>query len=374
MPYTRPEIRIFSELNQFVPNLRLRSRVNNIEVDILLPDEKIAIEYDGVHWHQGKEKSDLKKNQKLEALNYTVIRVRQNMTPIGPHDIVSAGDLTIDDCKSLMKVVRSLVNDRALKKQLARYSKFKSWSNNALYKKIFSEMPAPIYQNSVAAKLSDRYASWDMAKNAPITAAMVSFASNEKFWWKCPKGHSFETSPGTLGRSTYTCPYCTNRKIDEGNSLAALHPKIAQEWDHKKNGKLKASDVAPNYAKKVWWKCSSAGHSYDATPNKRVGLGSGCPFCAGLKVISSSSVLVTHRKFFDRDITVFSSPRSKGLKIKHGNKKDLESVLKNTGDGSHMKVEIVCKSCNAAINRELRNHISLFSKGSSNLDICPKCR
>ena len=151
-------------------------------------------------------------------------------------------------------------------------------------------------------------------------------------------------------------------------------PLLLAEWHPLKNGDLAPSEIGYKSHRKVWWKCSSAGHSYDATPNKRVGLGSGCPFCAGLKVISSSSVLVTHRKFFDRDITVFSSPRSKGLKIKHGNKKDLESVLKNTGEGSHMKVEIVCKSCNAAINRELRNHISLFSKGSSNLDICPKCR
>ena len=39
-----------------------RERIDGIEADIFLPKHKLAIEYDGSHWHKDRVESDLEKN------------------------------------------------------------------------------------------------------------------------------------------------------------------------------------------------------------------------------------------------------------------------------------------------------------------------
>ena len=48
-------------------------------------------------------------------------------------------------------------------------------------------------------------------------------------------------------------PICAGKQASTTNSLAALYPKVACQWDKKKNGKLKASDVTPGSGRIVWW-------------------------------------------------------------------------------------------------------------------------
>lgn len=64
------------------------------------------------------------------------------------------------------------------------------------------------------------------------------------------------------------------------DDLATLFPKIAEEadgWD--------PSTVKPgSSSKKRYWKCP-IGHSYQATPKSRTSSRTGCPYCAGRKVL-----------------------------------------------------------------------------------------
>ena len=46
-----------------------------------------------------------------------------------------------------------------------------------------------------------------------------------------------------------------------------------------------------NSGKKVWWKCSN-GHEWQTTISHRT-IGSGCPYCSGLKVIKGENDLQT---------------------------------------------------------------------------------
>ena len=39
-----------------------RERIDGIEANIFLPKPKLAIEYDGNHWHKDRVESDLEKN------------------------------------------------------------------------------------------------------------------------------------------------------------------------------------------------------------------------------------------------------------------------------------------------------------------------
>lgn len=59
---------------------------------------------------------------------------------------------------------------------------------------------------------------WDEEKNAPLTPDNVTRGSGRKVWWKCAKGHSWQSAiyDRTIGRQ---CPYCAGKKVDKHNWL-----------------------------------------------------------------------------------------------------------------------------------------------------------
>ena len=78
---------------------------------------------------------------------------------------------------------------------------------------------------------------------------------------------------------------------EKENSILFLNPEIAKEWNYEKNGNLKPEHFMPNSGKKVWWKCSQ-GHEWQAIIESR-NTGSGCPYCAGKKVLKGYNDLQT---------------------------------------------------------------------------------
>lgn len=76
------------------------------------------------------------------------------------------------------------------------------------------------------------------------------------------------------------------------NDLAHLQPEIAAQWDKRKNGCLKPSDVAVSSNRPVWWRCE-LGHSYRATVSSRTQRKAGRPYCAGRKVLKGFNDLKT---------------------------------------------------------------------------------
>lgn len=75
-------------------------------------------------------------------------------------------------------------------------------------------------------------------------------------------------------------------------SLFSEYPDLASEWDYDRNEKLTPQTIAPHSNKKVFWICSN-GHSYECTPDKRVGRGQGCPYCSGKKVLAGFNDIAT---------------------------------------------------------------------------------
>lgn len=78
---------------------------------------------------------------------------------------------------------------------------------------------------------------------------------------------------------------------EKENSILLLNMEIAKEWNYEKNGNLKPEHFMPNSGKKVWWKCSQ-GHEWQAIIESR-NTGSGCPYCAGKKVLKGYNDLQT---------------------------------------------------------------------------------
>jgi hypothetical protein len=149
---------------------------------------------------------------------------------------------------------------------------------------------------SLAIIAPDVAAQWHPTKNGDVTPADIYSKTKENYWWKCDAGpdHEWQARPdhrvGRAGKGT-GCPYCSGRNVSVTNSLATLAPEVAAQWHPTKNGDIMPADVVSQTAKKYWWVCVvGPDHVWEATPNDRVGKGSGCPFCSGRKVSVANSL------------------------------------------------------------------------------------
>ena len=125
---------------------------------------------------------------------------------------------------------------------------------------------------------------WNYDKNGDLLPTMVGRGSAKRVWWKCEKGHEWQTVIYSRTKSKRGCPYCCNQKILRGyNDLATINPNLAAEWNYDKNENLLPSQVAPFTNKKVWWKCKE-GHAWQAAISDRQ-TGDGCPYCSGHRVL-----------------------------------------------------------------------------------------
>ncbi len=140
---------------------------------------------------------------------------------------------------------------------------------------------------------------WDYEKNKNLNVDTITSGSNKKVWWKCEKGHEWESYIYNRIKGI-GCPYCSGRYPIKGETdLATTNPKLAKEWNYEKNHDLKPSDVKAGTNKKVWWKCKK-GHEWEAKINDR-SQGNGCPLCNIGKVtsIAEKTVFYYVNKYFD---------------------------------------------------------------------------
>lgn len=134
---------------------------------------------------------------------------------------------------------------------------------------------------------------WDEHLNGPLTAADITYGSKRKVWWRCAKGHEWQASAGSRTIKDTGCPVCAGKRVCPGeNDLASLFPKFASQWHREKNGALRPEQVTPNSNRRVWWRCS-LGHEWQAVVAARTSNGSGCPYCAGRKVLAGFNDLAT---------------------------------------------------------------------------------
>ena len=67
--------------------------------------------------------------------------------------------------------------------------------------------------------------------------------------------------------------------------------KLLKEWHYKKNKNLNLEQITLGSHAKVWWQCKH-GHEWEAIIKSR-SRGSGCPYCAGKRIIPGKTDLVT---------------------------------------------------------------------------------
>ena len=133
---------------------------------------------------------------------------------------------------------------------------------------------------------------WDGEKNGGLTPSEVTAGSHKAVWWRCEKGHSWRAPVFSLTKSGCRCPYCAGKLIIPGETdLAAKMPELLAEWCADLNGALTPEMVSCGQKRQVWWQCEK-GHVYKAAVYSRAA-GTGCPYCAGRKVLTGFNDLGT---------------------------------------------------------------------------------
>ena len=256
--------------------IQQRIKIQGKEIDVFLPEYNIGIEYDGCYYHKNRLEEDSRKNLALENSGihlYRIIESNQNIRK-GNFIYFKTDYLGANyewALNTLLKCLYDLTNNIEFE-QIDVDAQRDSVAIRERYDLIKKE-------NSIEAKRPELAKEWNYDKNGILKPDMFDVWSNEKVWWICKTGHEWKASINDRSRGD-GCPYCAGKKVLVGfNDLATLRPKLAEEWDYSKNGKLIPQAVTVASNKKVWWKCS-IGHEWKASITHRATRGHGCPICS----------------------------------------------------------------------------------------------
>lgn len=313
------------------------------EIDIYLPEYNIGIEYDGAYFHKGEmaEQREKRKQEKLDQLGITLIRVRELEGQTGEYTIYAkpgANDTelaqTIKDLFTLISHIASIKFETDI--DIAR-------DRNKIYEQYIQSEK----ENSLAAVNPMLAKEWNTDKNGELLPEFVSVHSNKKVWWRCKEGHEWQAVINSR-KNGVGCPYCAGKRAIVGVSdLATINPDLAREWHLTKNERLTPSDITVSSNRFVWWQCEK-GHEWEAMIYDR-SQGCGCPICSGRRVLVGYNDLLTVNPIL----------ASQWHPTKNGNLKAIDVT-----SGSDKKVWWMCKK-----GHEWQATISSRNSGCS----CPYC-
>ena len=250
------------------------------ELDVYIPSEKIAIEYDGYYWHKDKVEKDLEKNSKCKKDGIKLYRIREGLLPLNGSSIDYVVQESLKDLSQVLEDVLGEILgisiDVDLKRDAIAIENLREYTEKEI---------SLLFSNPTLAK------EWNYEKNGNLKPENFAANSGKKTWWKCNNGHEWQATIASRN-SGNGCPYCSGYYPIKGeNDLQTINPTLAKEWNYEKNNALTPMDVLPNSNKKVWWKCDK-GHEWKSTIGGR-NIGNGCPYCAGQKVLKGYNDLQT---------------------------------------------------------------------------------
>lgn len=195
----------------FGDQVKNRYKFNKVEVDVFIPEYKIAVEYDGFYYHKGCEYKDKQKNDKLAAFGINIIRIRENGL-----DQITNNDISYNYGSSMSVLMNNLLNKiksiYELKlEHVDKIDEFLKQDINAI------QLPQELI-NPVLFEESFKYNYPDISKNfhpdfnTEFDLSKISKRSqviNKNMWWKCPKCNFEWREPAVnLIKRDYTCHRC----------------------------------------------------------------------------------------------------------------------------------------------------------------------
>ncbi len=252
-----------------------------VRADITIPDLRLVIEYDGAHYHRTGQQADLKQTQALTDAGWSVIRVRElPLESLGGIEVFASASCPIKHLANAVLVEAAAYGFHA--PNYTRYLESETcWATETA--------DLAVYKNrskSVASSLPDIASEWHTTRNGSTTPDQVHPGSSTSFWWECRTcGREWRAAPVTRAAG-HGCSACGHRRGGAalaqpraGETFADLYPAVAAEWHPHLNGDLRPIHVKPFSGKKVWWRCATCAHDWEAVVSTR-STNHGCPKCA----------------------------------------------------------------------------------------------
>ncbi len=158
--------------------------------------------------------------------------------------------------------------------------------------------------NDLATVAPELLNEWDWKKNEPNLPQDFSVGSHQHVYWKCKRcGYEWSAEVRMRAKQGQGCKKCSKDKVaatfrknllqSGKKSFAEEHPDIAREWDYEKNAPHIPEEYTSGSGEKVSWICAKCGYGWTVSIINRTRKHSGCPLCAGNKIVSGVNDLKT---------------------------------------------------------------------------------
>lgn len=205
-----PEQAILYYIKQYFPDAINRYTEFGVELDIYIPTLKVAIEYDGVAFHETKTEIETRKNSVCQEHDIKLIRIREE------------GLCEYNDCICIMRHDRHDIDDLDnVIKQTLIYIGVNNTDINTKRDNVFimEQYKLLKLENSFAVKFPELAKEWHPTLNGNLMPENVSYGSNQKVWWLCPNGHSYKMSLKSRSRNCI-CHKCAKERANSKLHIA----------------------------------------------------------------------------------------------------------------------------------------------------------
>lgn len=257
---------------------------SNTEIDIFIPSLNIGIEYDGVYWHNNKAAREAQKYQKCKEHSITLYRIREATEII---DNI-ADTIIIRDKPYNFETLDCALNE--LFSQMGFSIPVNTFEDSA---NIREQFYTELANNSLAILYPIVAEEWHPKKNGLITPKMVSYGSNERYWWKCPTcQREWMTSVADRTVGGKGCSKCAKDKMsqmfkmkneDFVERLKAVHPNLEPIEEYKSTHE------------NILIRCKVCGNEWPAAPANLL-RGRDCPVCSRKR--SNAKIAETKRTYW----------------------------------------------------------------------------
>lgn len=276
------------------------------ELDIFIPSQSLALEYDGSAWHkEGNFKREREKYKLCAKQGIKLIRIKEEM-PKGEYLDIADEMYSIENVEGkdnfarLLLYVMDHLDPRSNFWTRRRACDIHSHIDIDLSRDRFKilSLGSPL-KNSLARLRPDIAKQWHPYKNGELKPSMFKCGSDFKAWWICPKcGREYEaTISHRVGGTDCVC--CSKDKAAQSRRInrvkksgGIVDAKLIAEWNFEKNNGMRPEDFPAHSGEKAWWRCCKCGYEWEAKICNRSN-GRGCPCCANKVVVKGKNDLAT---------------------------------------------------------------------------------
>lgn len=246
---------------------------SRMSLDLYIPSQQVAIEYDGGVFHQNTKRDIRKEKWLLEKMpSVKLIRVREPDCGkyTSPNFKVIKYELTDQKTETFARCIEQMFKD------VFHINTTINLDGDRV--EILKLMEKTEVENSLAELFPELANEWDYKMNSGLTPFQFRYASHEKVYWKCKNNHLWKASIASRSHGGNNCPLCGSRRLSHDNNLAVKYPEVVKEWHPTKNDKGPEKYFPASHFK-VWWLCFKCQHEWEAIIYNRTLHNSKCPKC-----------------------------------------------------------------------------------------------